>query len=294
MVRIRRVLFVTLLPLGLAAQQAQQIPWTTIGIPAGTPLTINVPGNSFGHWIVGVNVSAGSPEQMKLVDAVFRNFWPSNPAPKTAPYFPMTPHPLNNISISGSTVSLGGSGQTLIVYVSLAQSRAVTIACGSNSPVSATVDSGLVVADGVVKGSASASEAHVIGQGMAAFLASVSATPKPTRSRSGVTEVTDPKYLRSHLTRYVELPARTGTGQLGLARLQVSIGTDGRVQGVSCPANLSATGFACEDIKAVVMQWAFDPFFVNGQRAPVVAPVMLIATQAGVISTLSPGWAAGQ
>jgi hypothetical protein len=126
---------------------------------------------------------------------------------------------------------------------------------------------------------------------MVTFEASLDQTPKPIWSHDGVNEITEPKYLRSHLTHYVAFPAAMGGGRPGMARLEVNIGADGRVQGVSCGPNLPATGLSCDEVRAVVTQWAFDPFFAAGKPAPVVARIMLISTASGLISTVSPGTA---
>jgi len=109
-------------------------------------------------------------------------------------------------------------------------------------------------------------------------------------SRNGINTVVGLSYLRSHVTRYVELPANAGSGQFGVARVAVTIGADGMVQDVSCGPQASAAGIGCDAVVATIKQWAFSPFVVNGQPSPVVAHVAIISTAGGVSSTVSPGW----
>lgn len=289
MTRFGIILLGTMLPLSGFAQQGQQIPWTTVNLPAGNTLNITIPSGGFQHWVVGVNVAPGESDRMEVVDGTFAVFWPRNPVPKSPPYFPMTAHPESLISVSGDAISLGGSGQTLVTYVGLSHSRSISITAGNNPPISMTVNPGLLVADGVIKGSDAVSDRRVLAQGMVAFGASLDQTPKPIWSHDGVNEITEPKYLRSHLTHYVAFPAAEAGGQVRMARLEVNIGADGRVQRVSCGPNLPATGLTCDEVTAAITQWAFDPFFVAGKPAPVVAWVMLISTPSGLISTVSPG-----
>ncbi len=273
--------------------QPQKIPWTTVSVPAADSMNITIPDGQFQHWVVGISVAAAESERIEVVDAAFRFPLRPSSSPEGPQYFPLAAHPASLISVSGTEISIGGKGQTLVAFVALSSGRRVNVTLGQRSVFSVSVNSGLLVADGVVKRTSAASDGQTLLAAFATFIGSAFSPPGgPITSRQGVNTVTDSRYLQSHLVRYVAFPS-TGTGQPGAARVKLDIGADGTVQDVSCGSHVAATGLTCEAVAAVIKQWAFDPFLVNGQPSAVLAHVMIIATANAVTSTVSPTFSGG-
>ncbi len=270
---------------------AQAIPWTVLDLPSGDRVDLAIPDSSFSHWIVGIKITPGEKDRIEVADAAFQNARRGLVTAASLRTLPVTAHPPALVSVGNSSVTIGGGGQTLVVYLGLSNPRTVNITAGNGAPISLPVNRSVAIADGVVKQASLTADFQLIMIAAAGFQANSAA---PVFSHSGVNTVIDPEYLRSHLARYVAFQPVDAGDRVSMLLVRLEIGPDGAVQNVSCGnSETPRIASACDIATATLKQWAFTPFVVNGQASPVRANFpILIGAGGAMASTISPGFSA--
>lgn len=214
--------------------------WTEVALnPSGTGLQISLPVDFTGHWTLGAKIAQGEKDLLMVSDGSFPfQRWlklhqgsgsPPSGATAAAPHPSrpavvrhavagpaLTPHPADEINISGDTVSISAppAEHSLIVYVQLSHPGTLTISGGAlSSPLSLPIAKAVVVSDGNVQSTSLGDYGELILD--AAMPTAVISSPALVE-RNGTYYVRDVALLRSHLeTNMGEFGEATTTGPKG-------------------------------------------------------------------------------
>ncbi len=245
-------------------------------------------------WMVGVKVKAEAENTISVGDGtrglVFQRL---TGQPETQPK--IVGHALDQMSVSGSSISISGGadGQVLIVYVELSHARDITIRDAQGLSNFARVSDGILIDNGNVLKNSLLGQGELVqiailglnsirrsfGWGPAVALASPT-WPEPLR---------DELSLRLHLSQKIDFEPVSPPSSPVRFYAQLTISPVGDVKNVAFTDQPQLSANAIKAIRSTIARWVFLPFLVNAYPEEVTAQIVIIVTPEGTVqASISP------